>query len=129
MILRLLVFAALTLIALACGGDSDPSPTATPAEPADTATRALTATPAGTADDAPRRGTWRTLAPMPTPRSEVAVAAVGGKIYVIGGFEGDGSTSDAVEVYDPATDTWTQAPSLPEPRHHTAASAFLRLRD
>jgi N-acetylneuraminic acid mutarotase len=58
---------------------------------------------------------------MPTPRSEVAVAAVGGKIYVVGGFEGDGSTSDAVEVYDPVTDTWTQAPPLPEPRHHAAA--------
>jgi N-acetylneuraminic acid mutarotase len=58
---------------------------------------------------------------MPTPRGEVAAAELDGKVYVVGGFDGTGATSDAVEVYDPATDTWTQAPPLPEPRHHAAA--------
>jgi N-acetylneuraminic acid mutarotase len=60
---------------------------------------------------------------MPTPRSEVAVAAVAGKIYVVGGFEADGSPSDKVEVYDPVTDAWGEIAPLPEPRHHTAATA------
>jgi N-acetylneuraminic acid mutarotase len=119
---RIFAIAAFALAAVACGGDGDSSPTPTPTERIATPTdRPATETPLGTADDIPRRGTWRTLAPMPTPRSEVAVAAVGGKIYVVGGFEGDGSTSDTVEVYDPATDTWTQAPPLPEGRHHAAA--------
>ncbi len=31
-------------------------------------------------------GRWMTGAPMPSARSEVAVAAVAGKIYVVGGF-------------------------------------------
>jgi len=46
---------------------------------------------------------------MPTPRSEVAVAPLDGKIYVIGGFEADGSPSARVEVYDPATNKWSEA--------------------
>jgi len=61
---------------------------------------------------------------MPTPRTEVAVAALDGLIYVIGGLEGDGSSSAKVEVYDPATDTWSEAAPLPEPRHHAAATGF-----
>ena len=121
MTFRLLALAALALAALACNGDDPtPAPTATQTAPhAHPLALRRDATPRIT--PAPAAKGWRTLAPMPTPRSEVAVAAVGGKIYVVGGFEGDGSTSDAVEVYDPVTDTWTQAPPLPEPRHHTAA--------
>ena len=34
-------------------------------------------------------GRWSTGAPMPSVRSEVAVAEVGGKVYVVGGFGGD----------------------------------------
>jgi N-acetylneuraminic acid mutarotase len=124
-ITRLLALAPLTLAALACNGDDGP----TPAPTATQGERTPTPSPTITTDSpritpAPAAKGWRTLAPMPTPRSEVAVAAVGGKIYVAGGFEGNGSTSDAVEVYDPATDTWTQAPPLPEPRHHTAAVGY-----
>ncbi len=121
-ILKIGVIAALALTALACNGDDAPTSTPsqterapTPSPSNDTPTPRLTAAPAA-------KG-WRTLAPMPTPRSEVAVAALDGRIYVIGGFEGDGSPSDAVEVYDPVTDSWTQAPPLPEPRHHAAATA------
>ena len=50
-------------------------------------------------------GLWTTLAPVPTPRSEVATVELEGKIYVFGGF-GTGSTAN--EVYDPATDAWRQ---------------------
>lgn len=52
------------------------------------------------------------------------MAAVNGLIYVVGGFEGNGSPSDKVEVYDPATDRWSEAPPLPRPRHHTAAAEW-----
>jgi hypothetical protein len=31
-------------------------------------------------------GSWIVKTPMPTPRTEVAAAALGEKIYVIGGF-------------------------------------------
>jgi N-acetylneuraminic acid mutarotase len=62
---------------------------------------------------------------MPTPRTEVAVAALDGLVYVIGGLEADGSPSAKVEVYDPATDTWSEAAPLPEARHHAAAVVWL----
>lgn len=45
-------------------------------------------------------GRWMIGAPMPSERSEVAVAAVEGRIYVVGGF--DGQTE--LEVYDPTAD-------------------------
>lgn len=59
----------------------------------------------------PATDTWTTKASMPTPRSSFAIAVVQNKIYVIGGTTGDSNSSSsgftgAVEVYDPATDTW-----------------------
>jgi len=41
-------------------------------------------------------------APMPCSRTEVAVAELGGKIYVVGGFSGERK----FEIYDPAADRW-----------------------
>ncbi|MBI3609161.1 MAG: hypothetical protein HY204_00460 [Nitrospirae bacterium] len=38
-------------------------------------------------------GSWTRAAPAPTPRTEVAVAALDGKIYVVGGFKGFEATS------------------------------------
>lgn len=64
---------------------------------------------------------WHTRAPVPTPRSEVAVAELDGFMFVIGGFGPDRSPSTAVEVYNPATETWSAAAPLPQPRHHAAA--------
>lgn len=58
--------------------------------------------------------------PMPEPRTEVAGVAWDGRIVVAGGLRADGSTSDRVDAYDPATNAWTPLPRLPEPRHHTA---------
>ncbi len=115
-----LLFAAytvLTLTAIACGGDN-----AAPAMPS--GTQSAGSPDAAGASETPAHGTWRTLAPMPTPRSEVAVATLEGRIYVVGGFEADGSPSARVEVYDPATNAWSEAAPLPEPRHHTAAVAM-----
>ena len=48
---------------------------------------------------------WDTLAPMPTPRTEVAVASVHEKIYVIAGMDKEGRAIDTVEVYDTITNT------------------------
>ena len=61
---------------------------------------------------------------MPTPRTEVAAAALGTEIFVIGGFEAGGSPSDKVEIYDTQTDSWSEAAPLPEARHHSAATAY-----
>lgn len=39
-------------------------------------------------------------------RSRVALAANMGKLWAIGGYDGESNLS-TVEVYDPKTDTWT----------------------
>jgi len=117
-IARFLILLLLLLaLSAACGGDGDPSATDRPQAPQKPT---LTAEPSESPDEN-GLGTWQTLAPMPTPRTEVAVAALHGLIYVIGGFEADGSPSAKVEVYNPATDTWSEAAPLPEARHHAAA--------
>ena len=59
---------------------------------------------------------------MPTSRSELAAAALAGRIYVAGGIAQWGTTA-AFEAYDPATDRWEELPPLPEPVHHLAAAA------
>jgi N-acetylneuraminic acid mutarotase len=68
------------------------------------------------------QGPWTRAAPMPTARSELAAAALDGRIYVAGGIAQWGTTA-AFEAYDPATDRWEELPPLPEAVHHLAAAA------
>jgi len=96
---------------LACNGDDATDPTPAPS--------AADGSPSPQLFPTPNRG-WRELAPMPTPRSGVAVAELNSRIYVVGGFEADGSVSNKVEVYDPLLDSWTSVAPLPAPRHHAA---------
>jgi N-acetylneuraminic acid mutarotase len=49
---------------------------------------------------------------------ETAVVEHGGRIYVIGGFDANVQIVDAVRVYDPGTDTWSEAAPLPMAVHH-----------
>lgn len=65
---------------------------------------------------------WIPLAPAMTARQEVAVAALNGKLYLIGGISGNAILS-SVEQYDPATNQWTLVAPLPRPRHHAAAAS------
>jgi N-acetylneuraminic acid mutarotase len=71
-----------------------------------------------------RGGSWTTAAPLAEPRQEVAVAELGGRVYVIGGFRANGSIADTVEVYDPERDAWDRAAPLPVPLHHAAAASL-----
>jgi len=66
-----------------------------------------------------RANTWTTLPNLPTQRNHLAAAAIGGKVYVVGGrFEGgfQSPQTDAVEVFDPAANTWATRARLPIPR-------------
>ena len=56
---------------------------------------------------------------MSTPRSTLAAAAVGGKIYAIGG-QLSTSVLSTVEAYDPASNAWTPKASMPTPRSRMA---------
>ena len=71
---------------------------------------------------APSEQAWTIGTPMPTPRSELAAAALRGRIYVAGGIAQFGTTT-AFEAYDPALGSWEELPALPEAVHHPAAAA------
>ncbi len=68
------------------------------------------------------QGRWSERAPLLLPRSETAIAQVGGTIYVMGGYGGERKTSDVVQVYDAATDSWSYGLPLPMPTHHAMAA-------
>jgi len=57
---------------------------------------------------------------MPSARTELAAVELGGKIYVIGGYEKGG---DLLEEYDPAKDSWRRLALLPRPLHHVGAAS------
>lgn len=64
----------------------------------------------------PATDTWEIKASMPAGgRAELAVNAVNGKIYAIGGFFLGifWIPSNLTEVYDPVTDTWTTNAEMP----------------
>jgi N-acetylneuraminic acid mutarotase len=65
---------------------------------------------------------WVDLAPLLDPNSEIAVAAVGDEIYVLGGYPSNRRYVDTVEVYRAATDIWHYGKPLPQPMHHTMAA-------
>src|SRR5947207_1183070 len=67
-------------------------------------------------------GSWFLLQPMPHQQNEAATAMVDGKIYVIGGFEFDSEPTTRVQVYDPASNTWSEGTPLQEGVHHAGAA-------
>jgi len=82
----------------------------------------------------PAADTWKALAPMPSKRGSPVAAAVGDKIYVIGGATTLPGTTDpaispstpqlclgTVEEYDPEKNTWRERSPMPTPRNHTTA--------
>jgi energy-converting hydrogenase Eha subunit A len=94
------------------------------------ASSTIVATPAVSSNEASAseeviENSWTQMAPMPTPRSALGVAAVDGKIYAIGGnswkLEGDTGTN---EMYDPVTDTWTTKAPMPTPRAYFGIVAY-----
>ncbi len=82
-------------------------------------------------------GTWSTATPLPTARSEVAVATLGTTIYVIGGYAAAGPHPTAldasgrvdvdqplVQAYDTATRTWSTRAPLPRGLNHIGVAGY-----
>src|SRR5260370_13253218 len=65
-------------------------------------------------------GTWTQKAPMPAVRGEVA--AVGDKLFALGGG-GAGKAVARNEEYDPASDRWRERAPLPPPPDHLRLAA------
>ena len=74
----------------------------------------------------PEQDAWTSLAEMSEPREHTTATALGGKVYVLGGrWSGEGELN-SVEVYDPASDSWSFAPAIQTARAGFAAVAFER---
>jgi N-acetylneuraminic acid mutarotase len=67
---------------------------------------------------------WSTLTPMPTARGEFGVAVVNGKIFGIGGLNGDGLPLNTNEEYNPQTDMWASMTPMPTPRSGFAIAVY-----
>ena len=83
----------------------------------------------------PETDTWERRMDMPTPRSAISTSVVDGKIFVIGGaqvkkikgYRGwaiETKKLPTVEMYDPATDTWTQKADMPTVRSYLSTSVM-----
>ena len=53
---------------------------------------------------------------------EIAVVALNGSIYVIGGFDAQARVLNRVSRFDPTTDAWTAVADLPARMHHANAA-------
>jgi N-acetylneuraminic acid mutarotase len=73
-------------------------------------------------DSAP--GRWRSAVPMPEAMDEIGGAAVGGKLYVIGGQTAHDDHSPLVAEYDPAANIWRSRAALPEGLSHPGVTAL-----
>jgi N-acetylneuraminic acid mutarotase len=66
--------------------------------------------------------TWKLGAKVPNAHLEGAAVAVGSKVYDISGAASDcsdgvpGPTTADVDIYDPATNTFSAGPAIPDPR-------------
>src|SRR5262245_11772989 len=64
--------------------------------------------------EGPNLGTWETLPPMPDPpRFYLGAAAVGGRVFVLGGNLAPEST--LAQAFDTTTRTWQTLDPLPSP--------------
>lgn len=83
----------------------------------------------------PASGNWTYVAPMPTARSSLAVAELGGMIYAVGGLvtytNGSFGYLKTLEIYDPVHDVWVSSvthhstlKAMSEPRMDLAAVAI-----
>jgi len=67
---------------------------------------------------------WGSGVPMPTPRTDVAAAAIGNMIYVVGGVDGFARSVSTVEAFDMSNNSWVEVEDLPEALHHVALAVY-----
>jgi N-acetylneuraminic acid mutarotase len=74
-------------------------------------------------NDAAGSLSWKTVASSPVARSEGMGAVVGGKLYTFGGYsDSKYRPLPTVEVYDPATNKWTQKKDMPQRLTHAGTT-------
>lgn len=83
----------------------------------------LYAIPFPPAKASPQNESWTSLAPMPTARGGLGIAVAYGKIYAIGGTNGN-SMLNVNEEYDPVTNRWSTKAPMPTARSGFAISVY-----
>jgi hypothetical protein len=68
-------------------------------------------------------GEWGHRASMIEPNSELALAELDGRLYLLGGYPASRVTARTVQVYDIASDRWELGPPLPQPNNHGMAAS------
>ncbi|MDH3444637.1 MAG: kelch-like protein [Deltaproteobacteria bacterium] len=64
---------------------------------------------------------WSKRAPLLEPNSEMAVAQLDGKIYIVGGYPSTRISVDTVQVYDIKSDSWRLTTPYPTTINHASA--------
>ncbi len=72
----------------------------------------------------PETDTWREVAPMTTQRRDFPLTPFAGRLWAIGGMDGDLQPLSSCESYDPVTDTWREEAEMKEWRYRHAAIEF-----
>jgi len=97
--------ALVALLISACAGSSDkpgPTPTGpTPVEP----------------------GEWGFRTGLIALNSELALAELNRKLYLLGGYPASRQTVRTVQIYDVTSDRWELGPPLPQPNNHGMAAS------
>jgi len=55
---------------------------------------------------------WKHVTDLPAERRAISMATRDGLLYFIGGMQPSNGATTKVDIFDPATQTWTQGPSL-----------------
>ena len=104
----------LSLFVVACGSNTDHS-----AHQMTGPTMPIVATvPADKVDG----GQWSQRTPLIEANSELALAELNGKLYLLGGYPTNRQTARTVQVYDIASGGWQLGPPLPQPNNHGMAA-------
>src|ERR687896_444852 len=68
-------------------------------------------------------GEWGSRAPLTALNSELALAELNRKLYLLGGYPASRRTVRTVQIYDIASDRWELGPPLPQPNNHGMAAS------
>ena len=77
----------------------------------------------------PSENSWNPIASMDVSRGSLGVAALGGKLYAVGGYNTDAGGASAtslqtVEVYDPIDNSWNYVAQMNSPRRLPGIAAL-----
>jgi N-acetylneuraminic acid mutarotase len=71
----------------------------------------------------PATNTWSAKPAAPSAHRLPGVAALGGKLYVVGGKNSIGVVTNELHVYNPATNSWSTKAGMPSARYNLTAYA------